>query len=125
LNFYQDKNIWTHKLIPIEVSKNDSDIVIDLAIYKNHYVLIKNINVFLGNHNCKFICRKCLSSYTCENMLIKHKEKREKNQEVTTIRTSSESHLLWKNHFHKNPLYFRIYADFEADNEKDNSCIGN
>ena len=30
-----------------------------------------------------------------------------------------------KNHFQKNPLYFRIYADFEADNEKDNSSIGN
>ena len=26
---------------------------------------------------------------------------------------------------HKNPLYFRIYADFEADNEKDNRFIGN
>ena len=26
--------------------------------------------------------------------------------------------------FHKNPLYFRIYADWEADNEKDNSNIG-
>ena len=30
-----------------------------------------------------------------------------------------------KKHFHKNPLYFRIYADFEADNEIDNSSIGN
>ena len=30
-----------------------------------------------------------------------------------------------KNDFHKNPLYSRIYADFEADNEKDNSSIGN
>ena len=29
-----------------------------------------------------------------------------------------------KKHFHINPLYFRIYADFEADNEKDNSIIG-
>ena len=28
-------------------------------------------------------------------------------------------------HFHKNPLYFRLYADFEADNEIDNSNIGN
>ena len=26
--------------------------------------------------------------------------------------------------FHKNPLYFRIYADFEADNEKDKSIVG-
>ena len=29
LNFYQDQNQWKHKLIPIEVSKNDSDRVID------------------------------------------------------------------------------------------------
>ena len=28
-------------------------------------------------------------------------------------------------HFHKNPLYFRIIADFEADNEKDIFRIGN
>ena len=36
------------------------------------------------------------------------------------------SHIyIGKKHFHKNPLYFRIYADFEADNEKDNSKIGN
>ena len=40
LNFYQDQNQWKHKLIPIEISKNDSDRIIDLAIYKNHYVLI-------------------------------------------------------------------------------------
>ena len=27
--------------------------------------------------------------------------------------------------FHKNPLYFRIYADFEADNEIDSTHICN
>ena len=42
LNFYQDQNKWKHKLIPIEVSKNESDKVIDLMIYKNHYALLKN-----------------------------------------------------------------------------------
>ena len=51
LNFYQDQNIWKHKLIPIEVSKNDSDKVIDLIKYKTHYAFIKKLNVFLGNHN--------------------------------------------------------------------------
>ena len=29
-----------------------------------------------------------------------------------------------KKHFHKNPLNFRIYAGFEADNEIDKSSIG-
>ena len=58
LNFYQDQNQWKHKLIPIKISKNNTDKVIDLAIYKNHYILIKKLDVFLGDHNRKFICRR-------------------------------------------------------------------
>ena len=57
-------------------------------------------------------------------MLMSHKPKCE-NNDITTIRTSPESHIYWKEHFHKNPIYFRLYADFEADNEIDNSSIGN
>ena len=57
-------------------------------------------------------------------MLIKHKQKSGKYN-ITTIKTSNESHLHWKKHSHENPFYFRIYADFEADNEKDSSSIGN
>ena len=45
--------------------------------------------------------------------------------DITTIRTSSESRIQRKKHFHKNPLYFNFYADFEADNKKDISIIGN
>ena len=33
--------------------------------------------------------------------------------------------FMGKNHFHMNPLYFRIIADFEADNEIDNSSKKN
>ena len=124
LNFYQDQNQWKHKLIPTESSKNNTDRIIDLAIHRNHYVLIKKLDVILGDHNKKFICRRCLSSYTSENRLLKHEQKCEKNY-ITTIKTSNKSHLHWEKHFHKNPLNFRIYADFEADNEKDNSIIGN
>ena len=124
LNFYQDGDKWKHNLIPIEISKNESDKVIDLLIYKNHYALIEKLHVFLGNHNKSFVCRQCLNSYKCENALLNHKEKC-RDDNICTIRTSNESHLYWKKHFHKNPLYFRIIADFEADNGKDNSKIGN
>ena len=123
MNFYQDQNNWRYKLIPIESSKNESDRVVDLLIYKNLYTLHKIINIFLGDHNKKFICR-CLSSYTSENMLMLNKPKSE-NNDKTTIRTSNESHIYWKKPFNKNQFYFRIYAKFEADNEKDNSSIGN
>ena len=40
LKFYQDQNKWGHKLIPIEISKNNSDRIIDLALYRNDYILI-------------------------------------------------------------------------------------
>ena len=56
-------------------------------------------------------------------MLIKHKQKCG-DDNIATLRTSKESHLQWKRHFHKNSLYFRIYADFEADDEIENSSIG-
>ena len=125
LNFYQNgDDKWKHNLIPIEVSKNGSDKIVDLLIYKNHYALIKKLHVFLGDHNKSFVCRRCLNSYTCENALINHKDKCG-DDNICSIRTSNESHLYWKKHFHKNPLYFRIIADFEADNEEDNSKIGN
>ena len=57
-------------------------------------------------------------------MLMIHEPKCE-NCDITTIRTSSESQFHWKKLFHKNTLYFRIIADFEADNEIDNFLIGN
>ena len=98
MNFYQDQNKWKHELIPNEVSKNESDRVIDLLIYKNQYTLNKKLNVYLGDHNKKFTCRQCLSSTSSEKMVMKHKPKCE-NIDITTIRTSSESHLHWKNTF--------------------------
>ena len=47
------------------------------------------------------------------------------NNDITIIRNSSDSHIYWKNYFHKNPLYFRISADLEADIEKVTSSISN
>ena len=57
-------------------------------------------------------------------MLMEHKQKCG-DDNITTIKTSIECHLYWKKHFHMNPLYFRIYADFAADIETDNSSMGN
>ena len=112
-------------MIPLEISENkNADYEIDLLIYKNHYALIKKLHVFLGKSNCKYVCRRCLSSYSNENVLNKHKFKCQQ-QEITSIRTSNESHIYWKKYFHKIPLYFRIYADFECNNEIDNSNMGN
>ena len=63
-----------------------------------------------------------MNSSTIENVLIKCNEKCG-DDNICTIRTSLESHLHSKKHFHRNLLYFRVYADFEADNEITKSSI--
>ena len=123
MNFYHDQNNWQHNLIPIELSRNDSDRVVDLIIYKNHCALFRKLNAFLVDHHKNFICRRCLKSNTSEYMLMIHKPKCE-NNDITTIRTSDDTQVFWKKQFHKNPLYFRINADFEADREiEDNKVV--
>ena len=122
LDFDQDQNKWKHNLVPIEISKNKSDRVIDILIYKNYYALNKKLNVFLGNHNCTYVCKQCLNSLTSQNVLIKHKRQCGE-QDIPSLGIINEYHLYWNKHFHKNPLYFRIYADFETDYEKDKSSI--
>ena len=42
LNFYPEQTKWKHNIIPMEISKDESDRVVDLLIFVNHYVLIKN-----------------------------------------------------------------------------------
>ena len=76
------------------------------------------------NHKCNFVCRRCLTSYSGQNVLTKHRT-RCNQQKITSFKTSNESHLYWRKHFHKNPLGCRIFADFEAENETDTSTIGN
>ena len=124
LNFYQDQKNWEQKLVPLEISKIESDKGVDWLIFKNHYDFNKKLNVFLGKQDCRYIGKRCLNSHTIEDMINTQKQLCDLKG-ITSIRTSIESHLLWKNPFHKNPIYFRIYADFETDNEIDSSSIGN
>ena len=79
--------------------------------------------ILLGNHNCNYVCRRSLNSYTGQNVLLKHKEQCDE-QGITSLRSSDESHFYWKINFHKNPLYFRIYAGFGAAKEIDSTQIG-
>ena len=50
----------------------------------------------------------------------KHKHRCEQ-QDFTSIKISNDNYIHWKIHYHKIPLYFRKYADFECNNEIDNS----
>ena len=53
-----------YKLVPLYISKNiENRRIIDLILYKNHYILLKKLHVFIGKHDNSFVCRNCLSSY--------------------------------------------------------------
>ena len=87
----------------MEIRKKRSDKVIDIIICKNHWALIEKLIKFSGDHHKNLICRRCLNSYTRENLVKLHKPKCE-NYDITIFRASSESHFQWKKHFQKNTL---------------------
>ena len=95
-----------------------------MIIHKNHYVLSKKSIVSLGKRERSCICKRCFYPYSNQDVLINQLQKCGQ-QGITSIKVSRKSHLYWEAHFHDNPLDLRIIADFEADNETDNSNIGN
>ena len=86
--------------------------------FKSHYLLMKYLHVFLIKNDSKIVRRQRLGSYSRQNKVISFIQ-RCKQQKTTAIKTTKESHLYWKNYFHKNLLCFWIYVEFEADIEID------
>ena len=112
-----------YNYIPIEKSKKRIGKVIDFLLYRNQYVFIKKSHVFVGEHESKFVCRRCLSSYSSQNVSMKHKHRCEE-KEKRSIQTSNQSDLYWKKRIHEKPFYLRTFADFESYTEIDNSNKG-
>ena len=69
---------------------------------------------FIKNKNKKWFCKGCLQCFSCEGVLIKHKEdclsingKQSVNLEKGIIE--------FENYFKQLPVPFKIYADFECN----------
>ena len=124
LSFYQKTKEVRHKLFPVEISKNDLHKVSHIIIYTLHDVLTTELHVVLGEKKSKFVCRRFLKPSLHQKILVKHKRMCEQ-QKTTANKTSNESNLYCTCYFYKNIIYFRVYADFEANNEIDNSHTRN
>ena len=110
-----------NKLVPLYISKNvENRRSIDLILYKNHYILLKKLHVFIGKPDNSFVCRNCLSSYTVQSKLITHK-KLCGNKNKSVYIPSKETHVKWNKYYQKMPIYSIIIADFEARNEPINN----
>ena len=114
-----------NKVYPLRINQKDCQKTIDLFLHsdgeKQHYSLIKNFtrlvrSQYTSHRSSKiYICKKCLTHYTKEELLEKH-IKYCGNIETVAVKmpTKENSILKFKNHFQKFPLPFVIYADFEC-----------
>ena len=114
---YSKEDDNDYNLVPLYISKNiENRRIIDLILYKNHYILLKKLHVFIGKHDNIYVCRNCLNSYSIQSELITHKRLcGDKNKSVYI--PAKETHVKWNKYYQKMPIYSIIIADFEARNE--------
>ena len=72
-----------------------------------------------------YICKKCLTHFTKEDLLEKHISYCSKNKTVAVKMPTKNSILKFQNHFKKLHIPFTIYADFECFTIPVNSCQPN
>ena len=124
-----------NKIYPLRHNQKDCQKSIDLFLYsedeKQHYSLIKNFtrlvrSQYTSHRSSKiYICKKCLTHFTKEDLLEKHISYCSKNETVAVKMPTKNSILKFQNHFKKLPIPFAIYADFECFTIPVNSCQPN
>ena len=72
-----------------------------------------------------FICKKCLSHFTQEDLFEKHTKYCSKKETVAVKMPTKNTILKFQNHHKKLPIPFTIYADFECFTIPVNSCQPN
>ena len=125
-----------NKIYPLRHNQKDCQKSVDLFLFldeeKQHYSLIKNLkrlvrSQYTSHRSSKiYICKKCLTHYTKEELLEKHIIYCGNNETAAVkMPTKKNSILKFKNHFKKLPLPFVIYADFECFTTPVNTCQPN
>ena len=123
------------KFYPLRMVEKDCLNTIDLFLYEedgvSHYSLIKNFNRLIktqktSSKNGKiFICKKCFTHYTKEELLQKHILYCSNNETVSVKMPASGSMLHFKNYHKQIPIPFVAYADFECFTKPMNTCSPN
>ena len=108
-------------LTPIHVNKNYLQPQIDLLLYQNHYCLITKLHCLINkDSHMKHVCRRCLTGFSSQPVLIDHMERCIK-QQPTKITFSWKNQLKFEDYYMKVPVPIRVYADFECINQPQNT----
>jgi hypothetical protein len=102
----------------IYLSEKNEYQIINLLLYKNHYILIKNINRLLAHTNDSnrcFICIYCGSdAYTKKIALYEHEEKCKYRNEKQKYSISKDTYIEYIERNYNKRLKYIIYCDFES-----------
>ena len=102
---------------PIHINKNYLQSQIDLLLFENHYCLITKLHCLLNkDSHMKWVCRRCLTAFSSEDILSQHIDRCQK-QQPTNITFSWKDHLMFEDYHMKVPVPIRVYADFECINQ--------
>ena len=108
-------------LTPIHINTNDDKPQIDLLLYQNHYCLITKLHCLINkDSHMKHVCRRCLTAFSSQPVLIDHIDRCQK-QQPTKITFSWKDHLKFEDYYMKVPVPIRVYADFECINQPQNT----
>ena len=122
-------------IYPLRMTERDCKNTIDLFLNEedgnSHYSLIKNFHRLIKSQITKskdgkiFICKRCFTHFTKEELLEKHITYCSNNQTVSVKMPKPKSYLNFKNYYKKLPIPFVVYADFECFTKTINSCTPN
>ena len=131
INVFSEDNMVIY---PLRMVDRDCKNTIDLFLYESdgvsHYTLIKNFNRLIkpqktsSKNGSLFICKRCFTHYTKEELLEKHIKYCSKNETVS-VKMPEKNTLYFKNYYKKLPIPFVVYADFECFTKPMNTCSPN
>ena len=107
LNFGLRINVFQltiNMLTPIHINTNYDQPQKDFLLYENHYCLITQLHCLINqDSHMKHVCRRCLTAFRSEPVLLDHMERCLK-QQPTKISFSYEDHLKFEDYHMKNPV---------------------
>ena len=122
--FELTNSVRSSALTPIHINTNYDQPQIDLLLFENHYCLITKLHCLINkNSHMKWVCRRCLTAFSSEDILNQHIDYCQK-QQLTNITFSWKDHLKFEDYHMKIPLPIRVYADFECINQPQNDPKG-
>ena len=109
-----NKNLSAKKIIRKSLANYDKDLDLLLIDDINHYILIKNIDLFIGD-NCHIVktCRNCLNVFYSESKYNFHLEYC-KNRESKKIMPSYKKYMQFENLKNCLKSNWLIHSDFEC-----------